>query len=419
MDPIHALQPLLMEAKPLANLRVDQSEWVDLATRLKNVLPAADYNPGYLCIAYYGYQQEPHIFSYAGNYRLPEGKRPKFDQLGVDTVAFLKKFMDARGQWRYIESQDWYKNHEYVIAIEVNYYGDRSGTAYTMSPLFHKDTGGNNLFVNLIFDNKKPIEATEWFVDVREPSGKRAEWQKTLLPEAHLEDLAALRRQLQESGEYTIPKVNGGVLEGENIYVSWVDDLVWHATPSLNERIAYTADDAIEAYTLISIGLKEGGTFTGHKDGKTFRIHPVELLATIADEPNSRLAKWLATEHKRIQDLDFELARTAWFALYEPNAADFSRDVKLRGEKSWRMVGDVAQSISQDARLDKPGAKAPTIEETPAGLSMVRRANSVDKRGLKEAAEANKGVPRSFIRTWVRVIPRTAEELKTHNVVLK
>jgi hypothetical protein len=379
------------------------------------VLPTAKYNPGYLCIAYYGYQQEPHIFSYAGNYQLPAENRPEFDRLGVDTVAFLKKFMDARGQWRYIESQDWYKNHEYVIAIEVNYYGNRSGQAYTMSPLFHKDTGGNNLFVNLIFDNKKPIEATEWFVDVQEPSGKRAEWQKTLLPEAHLKDLAALRRQLQESGEYATPKVNGGVLEGENIYVSWVDDLVWHATPSLNKRIAYTADAAIEAYTLISIGLKEGKTFTQG----AVRIHPVELLATIADEPNSRLAKWLATEQKRIQDLDFELARTAWLALYEPNAAGFSKDVKLRGEKPWHMVGDVAQSISRDARLDKPDLKAPTIEETPAGLSMVRRANSLDKGRLQETAEANKAVPRSFIRTWVRVIPRTAEELKTHNVVLE
>ncbi|MEU4252252.1 hypothetical protein AB0F15_33015 [Amycolatopsis sp. NPDC026612] len=415
MDPIHALQPLLMEAKPLATLLPDQSKWADIATRLKDVLPAAVYNPGYLCIAYYGYQQDPHIFSYAGNYRLPMEKRPKFDQLGVDTVAFLKEFMDARGQWRYIESQDWYKNHEYVIAVEVNYYGNRSGKAYTMSPLFHKDTGGNNLFVNLIFDNKKPIEATEWFVDVQEPSGKRAEWQKTLLPEAHLKDLAALRRRLRESGEYTTPKVNGGVLEGENIYVSWVDDLVWHATPSLNERIAYTADAAIEAYTLISIGLKEGKTFT---QGPA-RIHPVELLATIADEPNSRLAQWLTTENKRIQDLDFELARTAWFALYEPNAVNFSRDVKLRGEKPWHMVGDVAQSISHDARLNKPDAQAPTIEETPAGLSMVRRANSLNKGQLKEVAEANKEVPRSFIRTWVRVIPRTAEELKTHHVLLK
>ncbi|ADJ47436.1 hypothetical protein AMES_5611 [Amycolatopsis mediterranei S699] len=379
------------------------------------MLPAAEYNPGYLCIAYYGYQQKPHIFSYAGDYRLPAEKRPEFDRLGVDTVAFLKKFMDARGQWSYIESQDWYKNHEYVIAIEVNYYGNRSGKAYTMSPMFHKDTGGNNLFVNLIFDNKKAIEATEWFVDVQEPSGKRAEWQKTLLPEAHLKDLAALRRQLLESGEYAIPKVNGGVLEGENIYVSWVDDLVWHATPSLNERIAYTADAAIEAYPLISIGLKEGKTFP---QGPV-HIHPVELLATIADEPNSQLAKWLTTKHKRIQDLDFELARTAWFALYETNEPNFSGDVKLRGEKPWHMVGDVAQSISYDARLDKPDAKAPTIEETPAGLSMVRRANSLDKARLKEVVEANKEIPRSFIRTWVRVIPRTAEELKTNNVVLK
>jgi hypothetical protein len=37
--------------------------------------------------------------------------------------------------------------------------------------------------------------------------------------------------------------------------------------------------------------------------------------------------------------------------------------------------------------------------------------NSVDKLELQKVADANKGVPRTFIRTWVRILRKGNDEL--------
>jgi hypothetical protein len=72
--------------------------------------------------------------------------------------------MELNGQWPYLKRQNWYTSGKYVIAVDINFYPDRSGHKGT--PVFHKDSGGNNIFVNLIFDNQDTIEATEWVVDL-------------------------------------------------------------------------------------------------------------------------------------------------------------------------------------------------------------------------------------------------------------
>ena len=108
-------------------------------------------------------------------------------------VDFLEAFILANGQLRYISQQEWFTSRDYVIGIDVNYYPDRSGFN-PASPKFHKDTGGNNIFVNLIFDNPQPIEATEWFVDTEQPSTARKRWQEKLLPASHLKELDRVRQ---------------------------------------------------------------------------------------------------------------------------------------------------------------------------------------------------------------------------------
>lgn len=403
-------------------LMENQDRWVDLAARLKKTFPAQPKSSPnaneviHLCGVYYAHNQDRFISSYAHHYKTRVDE-VTFAQLAHDTVDFLEDFMSTRGQWGYIEKQAWYTNREYVIGIDVNYYPDRSSSVYTMSPQFHKDTGGNNLFVNLIFDNQQPIEATEWFVDVQDPSGKRAEWQQSLLPQTHLDELKDLRLHLRDSGQYRTPVVHGSVLKGANIYVSWVDDLVWHATPSLNKRIEYSAAAAVAAYPNVRASIESGATFLKDK----VRIHPVELLATMADDPATELCRWLTARGKQVQDLDFELARSAWSALYSGDAGqeNFARDARQRGGAEWRMIGQVAESIATDTRLDQETSKAPNIKETPAGLSRVRRANSADSDELKAVAAQNKDLPRSFVRTWVRILRKDTKELRNVGFVLK
>jgi hypothetical protein len=426
MEPMPALRPLLMDAKPLAALMKRHDKWTDLAARLKSAFPAQPKSSPnaneviHLCGVYYAHDREPFIFSYDYHYKA-RVEEDVFNGLVADTVAFLEEFMDDRGQWGYIKQQAWYKNREYVIGIDVNYYPDRSSSLYTMSPQFHKDTGGNNLFVNLIFDNKQPIEATEWFVDVQEPSGKRAAWQRQLLPPAHLKELDALRQELRDSGQYRTPVVHGGVLKGDDIYVSWVDDLVWHATPSLNQRIKYSSAAAVAAYPSVKAAVQNGTTIAFADVTGAVRIHAVELLATIADDLETELAKWLVGNDKNLQDLDFELARIVWFALYNGDAgkARFTSDAQLRGRAEWRLLGQVAEAIATDVRLNQAAVKAPNITETPAGLSKVQRANSVGSDELRAVAAANQGVPRSFLRTWVRIMTKDATELSQKGFTFK
>lgn len=408
-----------MKTEPLAKLSVDEHNWINLAASLKKTFP---WNTGtdeviHLCAAYYAHNQKPQISSYSYAYEA-QCDKVAFDKLAVDTVAFLKEFMDARGQWGYIEQQGWYTDSKYVIGIDVNYYPNRSTPKYTLSPSFHKDTGGNNLFVNLIFDNAQPIEATEWFVDVQQPSGKRAEWQQKLLPPAHLYELDSLRKHLRGSGKYETPQVHGGVIKGANVYASWVDDLVWHATPSLSERIVYSEAAAVAAWPSIRLAFNTGGTFSFRSQNRAVQMNLVELLGTMADEPATALCQWLASQGKQVQDLDFELARAAWAALYNDDGgqARFTADAHLRGRSPWRLAGEVSQAIATDSRLDQGVDKASSISETPAGLSKVRRANSVDSGELKATKAANKDVPRSFVRTWVRILPKDSKELKDKSI---
>ena len=175
--------------------------------------------------------------------------------LVVDVVAFLEKFMEANGQWPYIERQPWFTNKEYAIGIDINYYSDRRETEAPLTdPLegfgnlgFHKDTAGDNVFVSLIFDNEQPIAGTEWFPDV-EPEGEAVRThQAALQPPEYRTELEALR-EANRAMFGRKSEVQGGVTKGAHSYVSWVDDALWHATPYPYARERLSAADVIQWY---------------------------------------------------------------------------------------------------------------------------------------------------------------------------
>jgi hypothetical protein len=107
-------------------------------------------------------------------------------------------------------------------------------------------------------------------------------------------------------------------------------------------------------------------------------------------------------------------------ALYQAPAGrkTFDDDVTSRGGTQWRMTGYVAEATAYDERLEKEKdlGKPAHVTEPVVGVSTLRRANSGGseqfKLRLKEVAEANENVPRRFIRTWVRILPRTSVEVK-------
>ncbi len=408
--PVLTLDSLLMQTGPIADLGAYVARWSALAKELRQDYPVATWKDDVaeLCTVYYKHggtrfvHKKPHC---AATTKIPV------------LADFLEGFMGLNGQWPYIKRQPWFRSGAYVIAVDINYYPDRSG--HKVAPAFHKDTAGNNIFVNLIFDNSDTIEATEWFADLAQPSNQRAKWQATLLPPEHLEELAAARLSLAPA--HKDKEVSGGVTEGEYVFVSWVDDLVWHATPSTTQRLEMTPERAIALYEQLglkvtkSVAEKDKEFQFLHAESQTW-ISALSVLGSIAECETTALHKWLADQKLGPQDLTDTTGPRAWQELYSGDRAKYEKDVRERAKTPWRVLATSNEAIAEDKTL--PGSVA--IKETPVGLSGRRRANSTSPQAVEDVNTLNAGKTRTFIRTWVRILPATmSEELTTNAVVFK
>jgi hypothetical protein len=427
------LDALLMDTGGVEKV-ADEKEWMSLAGELKKVfhtylttmLPkGADYYAP-LCTVYCWYGK-PRTIKPLARKDAFDAKHAKYRDTNLDEAlekkitaaadAFVNNLMNGNGQWAYLLSQDWYRNGDYVVAIDINYYPDRAGS-YKIYPSFHKDTGGNNIFVNLVFDNDSEIEATEWYTDLDLPSTKRQTWQDGLLPTAHVKALEAARAALTETAKEKAKSgkpeyVNGGTSDKKNTYVSWVDDLVWHATPVGQGRIRI-ANKAATDYLHEKLEACYDNGFAYFDAKVNSDIHGLEIIGTMSELPGPYLADWLTKNVPRIQDITEELAKKAWGELYRGSAGKtrFDKDVEKRLTARWAITGVLSEANAFDPNLkDK---KSESVIETPQRLSLLERTNSDPnmKEKLARIALANKGKTRSFIRTWVRILKKDDGELK-------
>jgi hypothetical protein len=95
----------------------------------------------------------------------------------------------------------------------------------------------------MIFNNQKPILATEWIEDLTGDASEKRDALKLNLPDAQIVDIYSTRERFHSA---KIPYrlvghggVRGGVAAGAATYVSWVDELVWHSTPAPLSRTEY------------------------------------------------------------------------------------------------------------------------------------------------------------------------------------
>lgn len=146
--------------------------------------------------------------------------------------ATLQELMSNNGQLKYIQQQEWFNGNDYEVVIDVNYYKDRPIDSRLG---FHKDTGGTNLFVNLVFDNSKEIAATEWTQDRLPPQGTKMDLLKQFTPAAMRQGILDAKATLGKVAAPGRNTIQGGKLP-PYAYVSWVDELVWHSTPMLDHR---------------------------------------------------------------------------------------------------------------------------------------------------------------------------------------
>jgi hypothetical protein len=404
-----SLDSLLMKTGSVDKLfGPNDKTWTTLAGDLKKTFTAkpSDDVLAEVCTVYYTHgAQQAEIKRLGGAQQLVNGEVER-------TVSFLENFMDKNGQWDYIKKQDWYTSGEHRIGIDVNYYANRPVNQEAM-PGFHKDTGGNNIFVNLIFDNKDPIESTEWFADLAQPSKARRDWQATLLPDSFRKALDDSRKSLQDTYS-DADDVRGGISGGPNTYVSWVDDLVWHATPTAKARINFDAGAAATAYDQLNGEALGYDDFVFYSNQFGRWMYGAEILGSMAESGDTELSRWLKTQIPQLsaQDIDVATAKRAWLDLYSgPDGRDkFVNDAKTRvaSKESWRITGMTSEANAHDPRLSQPKN---TIMETPKTLSTRRRANSAgperkDPNEVKVSAarKENADKPRSFLRTWIRIL---------------
>jgi hypothetical protein len=399
------LARLAMNSGKLIDVLGDDETWVSIVDKLHEVsLDGEDTDVAELCTIYYVFgAPEPAVKRLEQAPKLEGQHSTAID----DIVKFLENFMMRNGQWPYINRQKWYQERKYVIAIDVNYYPDRR--AYQSFPIFHKDSGGNNIFVSLIFDNKAPIAATEWFWDLEKPGKERAKWQEPLLPALYLAELDAARNDLRKGVDLT-SDVSGGLSKAPYTYVSWVDDLVWHSTPSTGQRLEVSIDIAKGAYDALDSTL-EASFQSDYPDAP---ILGVELLASMADCPGTELGEWLRKNSESVSNIyDPAVYIAAWKALYSRQKSggkdQYDRDVEIRVKSgSWRITRVKGEANAQDPRLELSRA----IHEPAVRLSKLRRTNSwpdIQKQLLEQAGMDDK--PRSFLRTWVRILRITDKEV--------
>ena len=116
------------------------------------------------------------------------------------------------------------------------------------------------------------------------------------------------------------------------------------------------------------------------------------------------------------QDLTDTTGPEAWQTLYAGATGrdTYIADVRKRAaEGIWRVTATSVEAIAKDDNL----AGSESIQETPVGLSGRPRANSNPWTEFTRVNALNADVPRRFIRTWVRILPATSDELTTNKVV--
>jgi hypothetical protein len=340
-----------------------------------------------------------------GTIRLECDRKPVFKGL-VEWLTplwndLLGPFMERNGQFPYIKGQDWYTSGWMVVDISVNFYNNRSAADATLG--FHKDTAGDNLFVNLIFNNKDPILATEWVVDKRKMKAakKRQMYQYTGSDE--LADAINATRASIVSGEYS-PQgtdiIEGGIQTREAGFVSWVDELIWHSSPYEESRGIHRRTERM--YNILSdpknyrITTRKPKTFSIIREAlKSLRRIPGTLINSFG-KPAVKPLLWTEAIDQYIATIVAPGGKPM-----DPGWTTHVQDIK----DNWRLIMpglSRGEEQADDESNDNTNIRRFTdIAKLQRRNSIIAQAGGTAAGNLQSAANTKE--PRSFIRTWVQI----------------
>jgi ribosomal protein S18 acetylase RimI-like enzyme len=292
-------------------------------------------------------------------------------------MQFVLDFMQSNKQLGYLQRQQWFLDGSYEVAIDVNFYPNRGLAAGGLG--VHKDTAGENLFVNLIFNNAGETPNTEWTEDTALPDEVRFALLDKQLPPALLKQLLEAKALVEQSSDEEKGTFRGG-LSGANAFVSFVDELIWHSSPSREYRATY---DPWIVFTNFNRIPKSETTYDAMVVMSQTPGNPVHD-AFGHDPRNFTLAAWrdhydkvLKPSREKLEALRAAIQNFDWPAHKKMGATG--------------MVLNDPQNLTN--------IPAPTMAQ---GRS---RANSKPEMLKKVNEAAPPDAKRTFIRTWVRVVP--------------
>jgi ribosomal protein S18 acetylase RimI-like enzyme len=380
--PAQELAELMIKSGSLGDL--DGGRLVDLWPQLSVALTAAvaDIEQNHQLVAQLGYmpcgvllvtpgrcEMRPDVYGTTGDLTA---------QVKQELAEFVLSFMQANGQMAFIERQSWYIDNTHEVAIDINFYPDRALAVGGLG--LHKDTAGENLFVNLIFNNVDATPATEWTEDTHLPDAERLAKLRQLLPPELVDQLIQAKAIIEQISSAEKGTFRGG-LSGANAWVSFVDELIWHSSPSLVNRPTFDAVSVLEG-------------FAQHPEsGETY-----EAMVVVSQTPGNSLfdqyggapqnltpEKWKAFHEQLIQD--------------SGKAAAFGQFIRTFDWSAHKQTGATGAVLVGPESHELVNVPKPTMAQGRP------RANSDAETLGQVNAAAPQGTKRTFIRTWVRIVP--------------
>ena len=310
-------------------------------------------------------------------------------------LQLLKGFMTKTGQLPYLQRQPWFKDGSVVVIIEVNFYYNRYGAEFG----FHKDTAGDNLFVNLIFNNTEKILATEWIEDLSTEHPEVSAVYNQLMHTDARQALERARSQFASGAHKTEDPgfVRGGIAEA-GAYVAWTDKLVWHSSPADKSR-------SEKKYNVYGALFPAKNYWANKSNGR----YALFLLAQHTDTGIFQFARNLNNLTGSICDDYMRTVVSEDGKVHGPGYNKFKSDrAKYKAILSDNQVQITRGTEVDTDRYIKDIPNVP-IEKYTGITDTVRRRNSFSTNLAGYVRPTEK---RSFIRTWVRIHKKTATYFK-------
>jgi hypothetical protein len=331
----------------------------------------------------------------------PDVKQAGLGPLVVENT--LKTMIDAQ-QFEYLRLAG-LPNGEWKILVELHYIRARPKDMAG----FHKDTRGQSLFVNLNYHVPgRQVRGPEYVLNPPESEAHDKEIYGTAetkgtLPEEFTKDLTKTRETLGQPTKIE----SAGTVEPLG-YVAFVDEAVHHATPWFGNR--YVTPSEFRAYLE--------------------RNHKPQLDEIVKAEKSYQASwnHWASfpgfVDRKIIAEGDIEKWRR-WLAMTTGESAD---SVKRRGTRYTRHdFAGTMQAGEFDRMLEEIGSQPGAVRESAgvggwyasnipnAGFSPVRPKDKPPLIRTASNADLTKNwpaqlpddVPRKFIRSWVRAVPKS------------